>query len=392
MLTALCLSACVGATSPLNAVTVSSAPELLTAIRQAQPGHLIRLAPGRYRTPLRFTAENSGSSEAPVTITARDGPNTVVIDGAGSEITVKFNGARYIKLQTLDITGGGKHGVFFDNGAHDISVDGNRIYDNHADRPLNSHAEVKGSGRKNRGTRKITISRNEIFHNTHPPGGNFQGIDCNFCEAYRIADNYLHDIRRPTIELHSRYDRGSCIQMKSGSRNTIIERNRIERCHIGIVFGGEGLSSPEHIGGSVRNNLISDSAEIGIAVVNAVDGDISHNTVVGEAEAIRVAADGRFPDGKTDINIANNILNRAIHRETGQSISANANIVVGSEKTHDLFRDAAQGDYRLKRSAATAIDRAAVIPKPVRVDFSRTPRPYGAAADIGAFEYRPNEE
>ena len=32
--------------------------------------------------------------------------------------------------------------------------------------------------------------------------------------------------------------------MKSASRGTVIARNRVVRCHIGIVYGGEGLANP----------------------------------------------------------------------------------------------------------------------------------------------------
>lgn len=313
--------------SSTQGIEVAKSAALVQAIRDAKPGDKILIAPGRYKTRLRFTAANSGTEAEPIVITARDGPGTVVIDGSGGSIAVKFSGASHILMRALDVTGANYHGVFFDVGAHHITLDGSRIYDNHARHPIDSHAEVKGSGPRGR-PRHISITNNEIFHTTHPPGGNFQGIDCNFCSDFLIADNYLHDIGQPTAEPFSHYDRGSCIQMKSVSIGTVIERNRFERCHIGIVYGGEGMESPEHVGGIVRDNVIVDSGEIGIAVVNVRDGKVTGNTVTGSPESIRIARDVRYPDGANEVDVADNILDVPIKSVGDAKISLRDNRIL----------------------------------------------------------------
>jgi hypothetical protein len=149
-------------------VTVSNAEQLDRAVHTAKPGDQIIIALGRYRAKLRFTANNTGTKSEPVIVRARDGLGTVVIAGADTDITIKFHASSYVQLEALDITGGGYHGVFFENGAHDIVVDGNRIHDNHVRRPMNSHAELKGASGQNRPYR-ISIINNEIFHTEHPP-------------------------------------------------------------------------------------------------------------------------------------------------------------------------------------------------------------------------------
>lgn len=310
---------------------VDDVSTLAQAVRDARPGDTILIAPGRYKTRLRFTAENSGTEAAPIVITARDGPGTVVIDGSGSSIAVKFSAASHIRMHGLDVTGANYHGVFFDMGAHHVTLDSSRIYDNHARHPLDSHAEVKGSGPKGR-PRHISITNNEIFHTTHPPGGNFQGIDCNYCSDFLIAGNYLHDIGQPTAEPFSHFDRGSCIQMKSVSIGTVIERNRIERCHIGIVYGGEGMESPEHVGGVVRDNVIVDSGEIGIAVVNVRDGKVMGNTVTGSPESIRVSRDVRYPDGANEVDVNNNTVDTPIISVADPKVLLRDNIEVERRK------------------------------------------------------------
>ncbi len=383
------LTGCTGQSDKISRqVSVASAEALTNAIADARPGDTISILPGRYRTALLFAAKSSGTNSNPVTVTARDGPGTVTIDGAGNDITIKFNRSEYIELKALDITGGGYHGVFFDNGARNITVEGNRIYDNHAQRPLNSHAEVKGSGRKIP-IRNITITNNEIFHSQHPPGGNFQGIDCNTCIDFVITGNYLHDIREPTSEPYSHYDRGSCIQMKSNSQNTVIERNRIERCHIGIVFGGDGVLRPSHVGGIVRNNVIHDSTEIGIVAVNASGGKIVHNTFFGNGESIRIARDGRFPGGGNQVDVSNNILGGTIRITGDYSGTTKTNVFLEPGMADQIFKNPSARDFRLKATASALIDRATDAQNEVPSDFDGKPRPYGPRADIGAFEYRP---
>lgn len=371
-------------------IPVASTEQLMAALQSVSPGDSIILAPARYRTSLRFTARHSGTPTQPVRLISRDGAASAIIDGAGADITIKFSGAAYIHLEGLDITGGGYHGVFFTEGAHHIRIVNNRIYDNFAVVPMDTHAELKGSGPAERRPHTIAITGNEIFHSSHPKGGNFQGIDCNFCDDFLISGNYLHDIRQPSSEPYSHYDRGSCIQMKSASKNVVIERNKIARCHIGIVYGGEGMASPEHIGGVVRNNLIYASGEIAIAVVNVNGGKILHNTLYGNAEAIRVARDLRNPESRNVVLIANNILDgrvRVLYKRDG--VTQLANYTLNGKDAASLFRDAASYDFRLLPTAAQVIGKGADLGGQVTDDFAGALRPKGGAADLGAYAYQP---
>ena len=371
-----------------SAVVVAGAVELRDALAAARPGAEILIAPGRYRMPIRFDQTNSGSAGRPVVVRARDALGSVVIDGAGASITIKFSGAAHVEIRDLEVTGGGHHGVFFDRGAHHITLRHNRIYDNHRIRPLNSHAELKGSGGEGRPA-DITIVDNEIFHRTHPAGGNFQGIDCNFCEHFRIEGNYLHDINSPTMEPYSHYDRGACIQMKSASRGTVIARNRIARCHIGIVYGGEGLANPEHWGGVIENNLIHDSAEMAIAIVNVRGGKVYHNTLFANAQSIRFASDKGYPDSATDADLANNLLDHAVSSFRGADFSSRNDLVLPAAAASNVFVDPKARDFRLRPSALAVIDRGADLGRAIACDHEGAQRPQGSGHDIGAFEYQP---
>jgi hypothetical protein len=372
---------------PATTVVVTTTEQLREAVAAARPGAVIEIAPGTYQTTIRFERANSGAAGSPVVLTARDGLGTAVIDGDGASITVKFSGAAHVEIRDLEITGGGHHGVFFDHGARHITIRHNRIYDNHRIRPLNSHAELKGSGGEGRPF-DVAIVDNEIFHRSHPPGGNFQGIDCNFCDRFRIEGNDLHDINSPTTEPYSHYDRGACIQFKSGSTGTVIARNRIARCHIGIVYGGEGLASPEHRGGIIKNNLIHDSAEMAIAIVNVQDGKVYHNTLFNNGESVRIAPDRGYAPGLSEADLANNVLDHPLARPGGQALALRDNHVLGAASGRELFVDPGRRDFRLRPSAVAVIDRGADLGAAVAQDFAGTPRPQGRGHDIGAFEHQ----
>jgi hypothetical protein len=204
-----------------------------------------------------------------------------------------------------------------------------------------------------------------------------------------LALNFVGDIvRQPTEVSHSYYDRGSCIQMKSASRGTIIAGNRIVRCNIGIVFGGEGLASPEHFGGLVQNNLILQSQEMAIAVVNATGGAIRHNTLFANGTSLGIYEDVRFPGRQSRVDIYNNILDGPIDGSAGAGSIFAGNYVLTVGEAEKIFQDAAAGNLRLAPGAKLSIDKASGMPRPLFMDFDGQSRPWGEAGDIGAFEYR----
>lgn len=288
-------------------VRVASLAGLQKALDEACPGSEILVHPGHYWGRITVGPETAGTDEKPIIVTAEQGLGTVTIDGAGASITWKFSGSSFVHLKALQVTGGGYHGIFFDYGANNILVENSRIFDNHRVQPLNSHAEIKGSPGGG-APWNVVLRGNEIFHSVHPPGSNFQGIDCNFCRGFHVLGNHIHDINHPTAFDHSYYDRGSCVQFKSASEDILIAGNLIERCHIGIVLGGEGLASPEIISGVVRDNVVSESADIGLAVINAQDFQIYGNRITGPGKSVLLAEDKNYPAAKSTGNLEGNEL------------------------------------------------------------------------------------
>ena len=362
---------------------VQTIDALQTALNTACPGSLILVAPGVYHGRIWIKSGVNGTAERPIVVRAQRGLGSVTIDGMGTDITWKFSGSSYIEVSGLQITGGGYHGVFFDFGAHNILFEGNRVFDNHRTGPLDSHSEIKGSGGNGR-PRRIVIRNNEIFHTRHPPGGNFQGIDCNFCRDFRIVGNHIHDINSPTSQPYSIYDRGSCIQMKSASTRTVIDGNLVERCHIGIVLGGEGLASPETLSGLVQNNIVLNADDIGIAVVNSRNARLIHNTVLGSRIDIHLGRDRGFDNSRNSGFLANNLLSNNPVIEDGKGVQRIGNVINSELTPEKLFADTEGGDFSLSAAAKDLVPGLVGDVLCPSLDFLKKPRACGKAGVVGA--------
>ncbi len=310
-------------------VHVASIDALQHALNDACPGTEILIRPGHYSGRIIVGPETTGTADEPIIVAAENGLGSVTIDGSGAIITWKFSGSSYIHLKDLQITGGGYHGIFFDHDSNNIRIENNRVFDNHRTRPMTSHAEIKGSGGENMPRpRDIVLYGNEIFHSEHPPGSNFQGIDCNFCLRFHVIENHIREIKTPTAFQYSSYDRGSCIQFKSASEDIVIEGNLIERCHIGIVLGGEGLASPENISGIVRDNVVIDSTDLGLAIVNARDFQVYGNRITGAEKSIVLANDQEFPEGTNTGTIEDNEMSHDLIGIDDFDVQARGNLVL----------------------------------------------------------------
>lgn len=312
-------------------VRVASVEALQGALDEACPGTEILIQPGHYTGRVIVGPETAGSAEEPIIIKAEKGLGSVTLDGAGAIITWKFDGGSFVHVKDLQITGGGYHGIFFSHGSNHILIENNRVYDNHRTQPMTSHAEIKGSGGGHEPwPQDIVLRGNEIFHSVHPQGSNFQGIDCNFCLRFHVVDNHFYDIGRPTAFEYSYYDRGSCIQFKSTSEDIVIESNLVERCNIGIVLGGEGLASPENISGIVRANIVAESGDIGLAIVNARDFQVYGNRIVGQEKSIALAGDRDFPEGTNTGIIEDNELSHELFGIEDFDVKVRGNLVLTS--------------------------------------------------------------
>jgi len=285
-----------------------------------------------------------------------------------------------VTVRGLHITGGAYHGIKVDAPARHVRIEGNRIWDNTRSGDLESQfSAIKGGGTCDPGcVADVLVEGNVITQVRRFRGNNFQGVDCNSCLRWVVRANRVTNIRGATLA-------GTGIQFKSGSVGTVIERNVVINSGLnGINYGGFGTpawgrQAHEHVGGVVRNNVVTRSADAGISVIDTVNGRVLHNTLWGNGYTPDVR---RYARG---LVYRGNILDRPLNLRDGTRARVGGNLVLRSPREAGLFVSAARGDLHLRATARRAIDR--IAPGLVADDLDGTRRPAGARADIGADEF-----
>ncbi|MDP3274965.1 MAG: right-handed parallel beta-helix repeat-containing protein [Deltaproteobacteria bacterium] len=360
---------------------VRTAAELIAAAQRLGPGRVVCIAPGRYVLSQRISLgmARSGTAAAPAVIRSQNGRGTVTIDGANNEEAFFLSGASFVQIRGLIITGGQYHGVKIDAPSGDIVVSDCEIVDTFNGTDANSQlSPIKGYQAP-----RVLIEGNSIHFSRRWIGNNIQGVDCNACPQWTVRDNEIYDIRA-----RAGGTSGTAIQFKSGSSETVIERNVLHDSFIGISFGGFGSPMAwsgqpwEHVAGVVRNNVIYRCEDAGITVIYARDGRIVNNTLWGN---------GFTPDVRRmamNVRYQNNILDRALNFRDGTAggVMAANNLVLASPMESALFVNAARGDFHLAAGASMAINRGMSLASDVPDDMDREARPRGGAFDIGADE------
>lgn len=338
-------------------VTVNDVKGLVSAVGALSPGKTVLIAPGTYVLPRRLVLSTGGTAAAPVVIAAAGAPGSVIIDANGAEEAFLVNGASFLRIEGLTITGGACHAIKVDPPSTDVVIVNNRMYDNTRTSKLNDQVSaVKGDP----GAVRVTVENNIVEQMTSFGGDNFQGIDCNAGVDWIVRGNTVRDIRGAGAA-------GSGIQFKSGSVNTLIENNLVVRCGLnGIVYGGFGnpawgKQTFEHVGGVVRNNVVVGCGDAGITAINTCDGKIVNNTLFNN---------GFNPDVRRptrNLEIRNNILDRAIQFRDGSTAIHAGNAVLSKPADGSWFVNAEGMDFRLRSGAPVSPEVGATpIRKPAR--------------------------
>ena len=154
-----------------------------------------------------------------------------------------------------------------------------------------------------------------------------------------------------------------------------------------VVSGGvrddaAGIFLSSGAGSIAYNNVVHDVAGPGIRLdYDAVDCRVLHNTVYAAAEGALVV--GLEASGTL---VRNNIFAGADGAEgvIDDATEAGVNTLANNVIVDPLFVDAGGGDFPV-RADSPAVDQGATE-QDVTVDFDGTPRPQGAAYDVGAYE------
>lgn len=190
------------------------------------------------------------------------------------------------------------------------------------------------------------------------------GIDGHACENYVVRECTFTGIVSPTSTVAE-----PVIHFWSGSRNNIIERNKIVGCDRGIGFG---LGNRGHVGGTIRNNMVSNTNDVGIGLESCEGVEVYNNTVYSPNN-YPFAIEIRFASNAPN-QVRNNLANKAIGiRDNGFAIlDGNVDRATAGDFVSDT-------DLHLRAAKASADCL-------VLEDFDGDQRQ--APCDVGADEFR----
>ncbi len=396
------VAACAPLPAPAGAIVrvdPGMAASLPALVRDAAPDTTFLLADGVYRM-------TGGESERRIVVRA-DGVTlrsasgdaaAVVIDGEYTTFEVLSVVASRVTVAELTITHAVDHCVHVtppDGGAdvRGFTMHGVRLRDC-GEQFLKVNPNTARSAFVDEGT--VSCSDFELTDAGRPyiersPGGCYTGgIDVHAARGWQVRDNDFRGLYCAGEGLAEH-----AIHFWIGSRDTVVERNRIVDCARGVGFGlvesGPSRAYPDdpapglfvgHYGGVIRNNVIVADVpwyDTGIELAQARGAVVVHNTILElpGATGSFSSIDTRFDNAITTVR--NNLARRITVRSGTSTADHNLESIDPS-----LFVDAAGGDLHLAASASAAIDQGVPVAEATR-DLDGDPRDDGAP-DLGADE------
>ncbi|MEK0081737.1 right-handed parallel beta-helix repeat-containing protein [Benzoatithermus flavus] len=364
-----------------------------------------------------LTIGASGSSAGPITIAKGTDPGhngTVIIDGQNSRsYGVEINSRNYVIIRDLTIRNHAGAGISVKYTTAGVLVENNNIYSgdpgsgnargidarnnnganplivrkNYFSTPSNTAAQTDGIWSS--GNNGVVYENNRLVISNNNTTGHSDGIQSYMDYSITIRGNWIEQANTAQTNNHgmwlSNTQSGGVIKVYN---NVVLTPNLTRdsavthwaepswsgtgtiRLWNNTIYGGRrSLNLDKTPNAEVRNNILWPAANgHAIYIVN-----------------------GAIPS----TNIDNNIIwapNANIAYVSGRTVSWSGWKSLGYDSngmnTDPQFVDSISKDYHL-RPTAPAIDIARMLSE-VITDYDGTPRPQGAAPDVGAFERTPN--
>jgi hypothetical protein len=388
-------------------ITVSTVPELVSAVNHASSGETIAILDGVYEMDGAYLRMDIPG----VTLRSASGiRDAVVLDGNYLTTEIIQIVASNVTVADLTLREAYYHPIHVSTNADldpVVDVTGTLIYNVYIIDPrqqgikINPNPALNATAFADDGV--IACSHIELTDEgrTHVSGCYTGGIDAHQAQGWTIRDNLIEGFWCPTgLSEHA-------IHMWRSCKDTLILRNDLRNNARGVGLGltttgsgyrtYPGFTCPDasgyvdDYGGSVVNNVISafDSGlfasqsgfDCGICFWNACDSRAYHNTIfTANPGATFSGIEWRFPN--TTAEIYNNLSNEVMWGRE------NATGILGGNETgaaESWFVNPAGFDFHLKLSAVLAIDQGVGLAG-VTEDYEGDPRPSGGGYDIGADE------
>jgi hypothetical protein len=390
-------------------IEVNNEQELWNAANTAAPGTTILIADGTYHlaqdgyyiwlnTPNVTLRSKSGNREAVILDDAYAGSEIVTI--AASNVTVADITIEHARTHPIHVVTSGTNDTL-----------DTLIYNVHIIDPGQQAVKINPSSSNNHYVDTGTVACSHIELTSTGQANVLQingscytgGIDAHQARGWTFRDNLIEGFWCQTgLSEHA-------IHAWTGSRDTLVERNQLVNDARGIGFGlqqtGSGRTYSDnpcptasgyvdHYGGIIRNNFISaydpglfasgSGFDTGIALAQACEAQVVHNTVVSTQTPSASSIEWRFTN--TSAQIINNLSSYRLWQRDGAKADLAGNL---SNAPLSLFNNPATGDLHLLASASEAIDQGVTLPAGLCADdIDGDLRPLGLAPDIGADEFQ----
>jgi hypothetical protein len=382
------------------------------ALVLAAAGDTILLRAGTYTITRSLTITQAGLS-----LRAYSGESAKLVAGTTDEtnlasIIVVY--ASRVTIEGLELQGGSYYGIKIDDHfgpQSGITIRGVRIHHTGRD------------GIKSQSGDGAVIEDCEVSFTGVRDPSNAEGIDVMGSIGITVRRNHVHDIATTGIFV------------KAGTRQAVVEANRVERTgHAGILIGSESAAQymrdgvlHEAIDSIARNNVVVDAAMAGLGSIAGDNVRFENNTVINAArtaQSVFRAAPNQYGTSPRNIVLKNNVLALAatstrpmvhLYNYSGTFVS-DSNTWFSPNGTYAFWRESGSGlnsywssleawrsgmnaDHR-SRAGDPRLDAARLyrplVGSPivdagealaeVTTDYSGVRRPLGAASDIGAHE------
>jgi len=331
------------------------------------PGDTLFIRAGAYAESLGPNGIPSGSSwSAPITVTAYPGESVTIRPSAGGYI-FKISSTGYLILKGLILDAANVNYALFLVNAAIAKVHHIRLQDSEVKNSLLVGVYVGPDSSFNEFI-NLKVHHNPVSHGFYINGTN------NLIEHCDVHDNGKYG-----ISVYNGY-------MDSSADYNVVRFNKIhDNSKAEAANGGLGLTSGS--GNTAHNNLIWGNAGSGVLVnYRSIGSRIYNNTIfnnsggVASRFGIYLGTEG----GSSGADVRNNIV---YQNADGNIVSGGQpNVILTNNLTADpLFVNPGAADFRLL-SGSPAIDRGVTL-LAYALDFEGTPRPLGAAFDLGAYEH-----
>ncbi|WP_164821428.1 fibronectin type III domain-containing protein [Paenibacillus koleovorans] len=371
-----------------DSVQVSSIAALQTAINGApQSGRIITLEAGVYDVTSNITINGKDN----ITIQGETSdPEDTVLRGPGMSSSLgqifDVNGSHYLTIKNLRTQDTKYHGVKINLGSNYFLAD-NMVAWDHGEGGFKVTANTWTEGKPY--SDYGTIRNSSFGYTTAGNNTVVEAIDIIAGLNWKIQNNRFENTYK-SVGNGVAY----AVFAKGGSRGTLIENNEFRNNFTAISFGGggtaaayfrHGVGTYEHYDGIIRNNIIIKTTDAAVYMNKATNFQVYNNTILGVGSGVG-AIESRYVQSSGIVS--NNLMNGIIKNRDSGTYTGSNNIL---NATIDYMVDAAGGNYRLNPlKASAAINTGATLTE-VPTDYYGTARPYGAAYDIGAVEFTPDE-